>query len=258
MKTESIKILENLCAYLHNEKNAAMNTAICNTANVLDMIHAINADIEKIIRIETPNTTRAKFNLWNYVLTDKWQITNRPQMACIYSEEGYKIASDANILVAVKEAYPAEDEKTLINKKGEKFYNPDAYKDAEGIKPEQLLRYPKWKQIIPTRNTITVPVDLDKFNEARKDWNEYKKLSKIGAAQEEKHGYIKIGPAYFKMDKFAQMAAFMAAYNTNVLCLAEDRPAQRAAMARNENGDLCIIMPVRFDGDENSFKGYAI
>lgn len=253
MKTESNKILENIGAFLSVQKNALANTAICNTSDVLDIIHTVRESLERIARIETPAASRAKFNLWSYVDKNEY----RPAMECIYCDNGYKIASDSHILVAVKESYSPEDENTMTNKNGIKYYEKSVYQNTPGIEPGQLLHFPKWREIIPSKNNLEISVNLAAFQEIKNDWKQYKKAYKLNATEEEKTGVVKIGPAYFTIDKFDKMAAFMTAYGTNVLKLAQDQPARRAAMARNENGDLCLIMPSFID-ESAKYNGYTI
>ena len=255
MKTESIKILQNLGAFLSIQKNAVTNTAICNSTEVLDIIHTVRESIERITRIETPAASRAKFNLWSYVDKNEY----RPAMECIYCDNGYKIASDSHILVAVKEEYAQEDENTMTNKNGIKYYEKSVYENTPGIEPDQLLHFPKWREIIPTKNTTEIAVNLATFQEVKNAWKQYKKAYQMNATEEERIGIVKIGPAYFSIDKFDKMAAFMNAYGTNILRLAQDMPERRAAMARNENGDLCIIMPTNYHSEtQDKYNGYAI
>lgn len=255
MKTESIKAIENLSAYLSNEKHAAQNKAIINASELLDVINTTFDYLERITRIETPAASKAKFDIFKYVDKNEY----RPALECVCFDDGFKVASNSHVLTAIREDFDPAENHTMINKKGEKFYDKRFWGDSETIDKEKMLYYPKWREVIPSKNTIEVSVNLEAFQAAKKDYKENARAYKLGTIDEEKRRsqYVKCGPAYFNMNQFDLLAAFMAAYGTNVLRLAEDKPERRAAMAKTQNGDVCLIMPVMNDDGQN-FKGYII
>ena len=72
---------------------------------------------------------KGKFDIWKFVSKDK----QRPAMGGVFHDKGFKVASDAHILVAIKDAYPKENEGKIIDKK------KNVIKEA---------KYPKWRDLI--------------------------------------------------------------------------------------------------------------
>jgi len=71
---------------------------------------------------------KGKFDIWKFIKKDD----QRPAMTGIFHDKGYKVASDSHILVAVKDAYPKENEGKIIDKKKNVI-------DA---------KYPKWRELL--------------------------------------------------------------------------------------------------------------
>ena len=81
----------------------------------LKLINEINVKIANILRLESP-TSSSKFRWYDYTENDKKAI--RKQMTGIYHDNGYKVASDSHILIAMKEQYPEEYEGKILKKDG--------------------------------------------------------------------------------------------------------------------------------------------
>ena len=71
--------------------------------------------IQQVLRAESPEAKAGKFDYFKYV-----ENTNsiRPVMQCVFHDKGYKVASDAHILIAIKEDYPEEYEHKLLHADG--------------------------------------------------------------------------------------------------------------------------------------------
>lgn len=61
--------------------------------------------IQQVIRAEA--TTEAKAGKFDYFKYADNSNSIRPIMQCVFHDEGYKVASDAHILIAVKDSYPS-------------------------------------------------------------------------------------------------------------------------------------------------------
>lgn len=101
---------------------------------------------------EMPSATpKGKFDIWKFVAKDK----QRPAMTGVFHDKGFKVASDTHILVAVKEAYPKENEGKIIDKK------KNVIKEA---------KYPKWRDLIQKGEDAGIDIDhLASFIEGVKE-----------------------------------------------------------------------------------------
>lgn len=100
----------------------------------------------------------SKFNIYNYVVRDE----TRPVLQCVYHAEGFRVATDANILVALaKQDYPQELEGKLLTKTAE---------EVEG-------RFPNWRAVIPDKSRATGAwvINRDGVAEAVKQQRQIKK-----------------------------------------------------------------------------------
>lgn len=112
--------------------------------------------IEAIIRIESEPKTKSKFKIWDYVSDDDI----RPVMCHVYYDKGFKVASNGQILVAVKDDYDSSLEGRLMLKNGT-------------LAPENGYRYPKWREVIPNTELmemVSVKIDFDKLKGFESDF----------------------------------------------------------------------------------------
>lgn len=218
MKQEALKLLQDVVAdlnYIINEDGYGSKTI---EEDKFQAEHALKA-IRAAIFMETP-TPSLKFNLYDF--TDDMDGT-RPIMGCVHHEDGFKVASDSHVLVAVKDAYQEDLEGKNINKKGE----------------EETLNYPKWKLIFDDKQKEAgeYRIDFDLLSGwAREYAAEKKMMGKRGA----RPGFVKVGPAYFKLELLSKFAKFMKAEGVDTLHIQDSR---RAAACFAEDGSKGLIMP---------------
>lgn len=181
--------------------------------------------LKDVIRAECMTPAKAgKFNIYNYVSTEE----NRPTMCGVYHDRGNKVASDAHILVAMKEDYPAEHEGKVMLKDG---HNHPIY--------------PKWESIIPKTDEAVgykpYTFDREKF---------FKWVDELRVAHKAEYGkgikwhtdwFVKVGPCGFKAEWFNRLIEAMDALSTDELYLHES--GRRAAVAKSDKG-IAILMPV--------------
>ena len=192
--------------------------------------------IEAIIRIESEPKTKSKFKIWDYVSDDMI----RPTMCHVYHDSGFKVASDSHILVAVKEDYEPLLEGRLMLKNGT-------------LAPENVYRYPKWRDVIPNPQlTEMVPVKLD-FEKIRGFEAEHK--AKVKAQGFKENGYVKVTDnCAFKLEYLMKMVKAMEYIGTDVLMVNAD--GRRAALAVSGESKV-ILMPIcSVDKEDRIYKLY--
>lgn len=210
MKPEALKELQEAVAILNYTKT--------DLANAVEDIENAVKHLRAAIFMETPAPSM-KFNIYDFTSDDE----NRPAMCCVHHEEGYKVASDCRLLIAVKDAYPEALEGKNINKKGE----------------ESESKYPQWNKLFCSnqRTAKGYRIDFDKLTNWVKEHNAEKKMKgKWGA----RRAYVKVGPAFFDLECLAKLAKFMKAQGTDILHVEE---ARRAAACFSEDGSKGLIMP---------------
>lgn len=201
MKAESLKHLQNL--YERTEDKYFKET------------------IEAIIRLESETKSKGKFSLWDYVSKDDI----RPSMCCVLHDSGYKVASDAHILVALKEDYPEDMEGKLMRKNGT-------------IETENV-KFPNWRMVIPDpkkMGMVVVRMDFAGIRAFEADFKAKKKLDK------RMEGYVRVGGCLFKLEYLIKAVRFMEHVGTDEFMVSPD--GRRAALAVSGDSKM-ILMPVR-------------
>lgn len=221
MKPEALKELQEAVTILDYTK-----TDLANAAE--DIENAVK-HLRAALFMETPAPSM-KFNLYDFTSNDE----NRPQMCCVHHENGFKVASDCHLLIAVKDAYPEDLEGKNIDKKGE----------------ESEYKYPQWNKLFCSNQKTAkgYRIDFDKLADWVKEYNAEKKMmGKRGA----RNAYVKVGPAFFALECLSRFAKFMKAQGTDVLHIEESR---RAAACFADDGSKGLIMPclvAHFDYRDN-------
>lgn len=178
--------------------------------------------IMQVIRAESPKASASKkFDLFGYVAKGEL----RPSMKGVFHEEGFQVASDEKIMVAVKQEYPKEYEGKILMK--------DGTLNGE-------LKYPKWRSVIPDgEGYYSFHIDAEKFYEGLDEIRtEYK--AKNGKGKRWCYDWIvNVGPANFRAELFGRLITAMKELGTNHL-MVKDR--YRAAYAKTDDG-IVLLMP---------------
>ena len=199
MKAESLKHLQNL--YERTDDKYFKET------------------IETIIRLESETKTKGKFNLWDYTLKDD---VLRPSMNCVLHDSGYKVASDAHILVVLKEDYPEDMEGKLMKK--------------DGTIETENVKFPNWRMVIPDpKKMVAVRLDFAGIRQFEADFKAKKKLDK------RMEGYVRVGGCLFKLVYLIKAVRFMEHVGTDEFMVSPD--GGRAALAVSGDSYM-ILMPV--------------
>lgn len=176
-----------------------------------------------------------RFNIYNFTSNDDF----RPAMNGVFHDGGYKVASDAVVLVAVRSDYPEELEHHTIGKDG---------KDIIG-------KYPRWRDAIPSRPDYkSYRIDTSRFEEFLKErraaWKaSYGKGTKWGQYQ----WNVQVGPACFRAHKFETFLSGMKEIGATEIFVMDKR---RTAYAKTDKGWV-LIFPVlheEIDNDPDTIK----
>lgn len=242
MKQTSIDKLSEIYNALRDPENARINNM-----QAAEMI-------QQIIRAEAMTPAKAgKFNLYNYVANDEI----RPAMNGVFHDRGNKVASDAYILIAIKEDYPAEYEGAVLLKDGSYVESQETVWDAESNKSVTIQHrtawvdkdghnrtiYPKWESVIPNVDAGSYrpyKFDREKFYSWVDEKRTEHKAETGKGIKWDGYWYCKIGPCVFKAELFSKLIEAMEYLGATEVLMAESR---RAAMVRSDKG-VCILMPV--------------
>lgn len=204
MKPESLKHLQNLY-----ERSADNNY--------------FKETIEAIIRLESAGEKKGKFKIWDYVDKDNM----RPSMCCVLHDSGFKVASDAHILIALKEEYSEDMEGKLLKK--------------DGTIETENTKYPNWRSVIPDpqqEEWVSVKLDFDKIRDFERDF----KARVKAAGYKGMSGYVRVTDnCAFKLDYLMKAVKFMEHIGTQELLVKPE--GNRAALAVSGESK-CIVMPV--------------
>lgn len=179
--------------------------------------------IQQVIRAEATTEAKAgKFDYFKYVDNT----VARPVMGCVFHDEGFKVASDAHILIAIKDNYPEDFEHKMLH--------------ADGSF-EKYGTYPEWRFVIPKPDGYE-PYKVDR--KAFYDWLTQKRVeykAKTGQGKKFVNEWrYQVGPAQFQAERFDKLLTAMGRIGTDVLMV---KDARRPAYAQTEEG-TALLMPV--------------
>ena len=224
---------------------------------IIDRLSAINIDdrdynfvkekIANILRLESP-TSSSKFRWYDYTENERKSI--RVQMTGVYHDNGYKVASDGHILIAMKEQYPEDYEGKILKKDGS-FVDKDR-------------TYPKWRNVIPKREITKdkrytdVEIDFSKWQEV---YSKYKAEKKIGLEWQ----HISLNNHFFSVELFNKLINFMKHTDCKTLTLFECMRCNwdtnnsywktEACTIGDIQGDYVgVLMPRNVDKETKSYK----
>lgn len=179
--------------------------------------------IKEVIRAETQVAVKgSKFNFYDYTGSEK---DFRIVLSGVFHEEGWRVACDSHIMVALKEEYATELEGKIVEKDGS---------FVEG-------KYPKWRSVVPDKTKMRpFEVDTQKFydwvSERRTEW-------KTETGKGKKWDYqwaVRVGNAVLKAEYFDKVLTAMKEIGTTTLYVQDSR---RVVLAETEKG-LVILMPI--------------
>jgi len=208
---------------------------LLNEIYVMTEDQKIKDKVLQILRIEAPQPN-GKFDYFKYVSKE----LARPIMTGVFHDNGFKVASDCHIIVAIKDYYDiSELEGKVVGKDG-------AF--IEG-------NYPKWRTVIPDftskmhdYRTETVKIDFDKWAEFMKAYKADKKLNL------EKR-WVKIGEQYYSVDLFNLLTIAMRRIGTDEITNSWSQYGGTAGVCNGSDGSIALLMPAMraYDIDDDQF-----
>lgn len=161
-----------------------------------------------------------RFNIYNF--TGGY----RPILEGVFYDGGYKVASDAIVLAAIKADYPETLEHHIVTKGGR----------------ELIGKYPHWRSCVPDGEDYH-PYDID-----TKKYEAFVKERRGSCGKRWQEAWsVKVGPAYFKARNFDRILAGMKEIGATKLLVRDHR---RTAYAKTDKG-IVMIFPIFVDRAED-------
>ena len=212
-----------------------------NSEKLLNEIYVMTEDqkikdkVLQILRIEL-SQANGKFDYYEYMSKE----LARPIMTGVFHDNGFKVASDAHILIAFKDDYDVSElEGRVVGKDG-------AF--IEG-------KYPNWRSVIPDftskkhdYRTETVKIDFDK-------WAEFMKVYKADKKLNQERIWVKIGEQIYKVDMFNLLTIAMRRLGVNEITNSWPQYGSTAGVYRGNDGSIALLMPAMraYDIDDDQF-----
>ena len=171
-----------------------------------------------------------RFNIYNFCS----DFHMKAALTGVFHDGGYKVASDAIVLAAIKSDYPEELEHHIVGRNGQDI----------------VAKYPLWQTCLPDGKDYKPyridPAQFESFlKERRAAWKaRVGKGTKWGGYQ----WNVKVGPAYLRAHKFEIFLAGMREIGATEILVRDDRST---VYAKSEKGWV-LISPIRYEGEENS------
>lgn len=184
--------------------------------------------IKSAIYVETPHTS-TKFDIYKIASKDDM----RPVMCGVFHDKGYKVASDATVLVAVRDAYDEALEGHILDRKGQDI----------------IGKYPKLESVFPSETSEekkAYTLDTAAVYELLRQEKAEKKAA--GRDRVARRGYVKVGDTFFRADKLAMICTFMDAYGAKEITT---YGPLRAAAVYAPDGSKALVMPAAFASNVN-------
>lgn len=183
----------------------------------------VQEKVKQILRIEAPQPN-GKFDYYKYVSKE----LARPIMTGVFHDNGFKVASDAHILIAFKDDYDVSElEGKVVGKDG-------AF--IEG-------NYPKWRSVIPdfTSNkhgyrTETVKINFDK-------WMKFMQMYKADKKLNIEKRWVKIGEQHYSVDLFNLLTIAMRRIGTDEITNSWSQYGGTAGVCNGSDGSIALLMP---------------
>lgn len=200
-----------------------------NNEKLLKEIYVMTEDqkikdkVLQILRIEQ-SQAKGKFDYYKFVSKDEL----RQVLTGVYHDYGFKVATDAFILVAIKDEYDeSELEGKVVGKDG-------AFIDG---------KYPNWRSVIPdfTSNkhgyrTETVKIDFDK-------WMKFMQMYKADKKLNQEKMWVKVGSQYYNVILFNLLTIAMRRLGVNEITNSWTQYGPTAGVCNGSDGSIALLMP---------------
>lgn len=211
---------------------------ICKDSFDVDVCERAAELLLSVIRAETCGKTMSKFNLYDFCAKDPL----RPVMEGIYHKDGFKVASNAKILVMLKDEYDNELESKIIDRNGQ---------EVQGRYPNYLAVIPKYDK----NEYTTYHINFESFDAQVKDMR-LKVYSDYGKKKQwVDEMVVNIGDTYLSADFFDKFIGFMKCLGTDELYI---KSPDRAVLTFAGESKAIIMPRLQEDYKNNPDKYYII
>lgn len=210
---------------------------ICKDSFDCDVCEKAADILLSIIRAETCGKTKSKFNIYDFCA----KVPLRPVMEGIYHDKGFKVASNAKILVMLEDEYDNELESKIIDRNGNEVGG----------------RYPNYLAVIPKYNKdeyTTYHINFDAFESQVKDMRlkVYSDCGKKKTWCDEM--VVHIGDTWLGAEQFSKFLSFMQHVGTDEIYIKDNAHAVLSFVGESK----AIIMPRCNDGYDKHPEEYYI
>lgn len=174
--------------------------------------------ITEVVRAETVITKVGKFSFFDFVSKEKC----REVMQGVYHDDGFKVASEGHILIAIREEYDKDFEGKILAKDGSFI--------------EQ--RYPRWRSVIPQEDGEVYEIDESKFTEQLAKIRAEYKMQYVKAKRWDSSWAVKIGGAYYSAEYFAKVLTAM-----KYIGITKVQITERNILLHKSDDAILILMP---------------
>lgn len=200
-----------------------------NSEKLLNEIYVMTDDqkikdkVLQILRIEQ-SQAKGKFDYYKFVSKDEL----RPVLTGVYHDNGFKVATDAFILVAIKDDYDrGELDGKIVGKDG-------AF--IEG-------NYPNWRSVIPDftskkhgYRTEVVKIDFDK-------WMTFMQIYKADKKLNQEKMWVKVGEQIYNVYLFNLLTIAMRRIGTDEITNSCTQYSPTAGVCKGSDGSIALLMP---------------
>lgn len=208
---------------------AIKNLAEREDATTADNLFVLD-QLRRFMTSNAPDPARGKFDLYKY-LNPKDEL--RPVMCGVYHSEGFRVATDAHILVALAaQEYPQDYEGKVIDSKAA---------ECEG-------RFPDWRRVVPPKEKqpLRWKIDRPAIVDAVKVAKQRKKEDKYAKT------FVKVCGVGFNPDYLLKLADFAAFTASDTLTLSDP---EHVGVVYAADGSIGLLTPVRLQegGDYDNY-----
>ena len=168
----------------------------------------------------------SKFNIYDFASKDKDPY--RECMCGVYHDKGWRVASNAQTLIAIKEEYDKKYEGKILREDNS----------------EIVELYPKWESVKQSyKKKASFKINFDRLVEWMKLYKAHHKT--LSAKEKKCHTeYVKVGDNYYSLTLFNTFASGMKYLGTDeIVQCTEENGYKKPAFAETEKG-WAAIMPI--------------
>lgn len=173
-----------------------------------------------------------EFNLYSYTISRYEAVGRYVPLSGVYHDNGWKVASDKNILVAIKAGYDESLEQRIVRKN----------------KTEVMGTFPNWRKIIPTRSDLSHYNKVKLTKEMLSNIEKWYETIKEGLKADKKRYKVRIGDCYYQAHLFKKLYEAIRYYGISTLWV----DPLRAACGKNSEC-ITLLMPVAYSDAEKKW-----